>query len=743
MPLQWRLTFDEPYEIATEPGIAKAVHCRNFRPGPDAYDDTWRDEVTGLVMLAPSFTKRDWHDNCKALSTFRYVPTRWKRSRRSTLDLVETFTTVKPQGSASELIEILVDTAIIAIDSMSGAYDNLVWALESSWSLATDQGWALYFSNLDDELIRKRNWLYLQWANIGLHIGQGGICKVYRYGEDMSAEPEQVYEFEMCPPAEMSGRGSWLVFIPVPYYGLLCYHSAHAPKAPLLHGSANADVARGHLVPWTGWKDTDGYERLFNESPIRIGLNPYQQYHFGLSVLTYPSSGTYTDAVFDPGYKPSSDPTTLGAIVLPTEEQTVTATLRKADNSAAWSAGTDRKARAKLALTTSDTRRTPFVQGYGAVWEPVIAERTTTPVEARVTKLELTEDSQGRIEGTVEFLATDSDTRAIASRGDATWLLESSADEGVTWDAEGAGLAKQFRLGLRRYGTSVSMIAGECKLYDMMERLRESHMLAQTAFDGMTVGDAINVVLSMGGFEQVTVPEPINSREVPISKSGETWRYAVKLGDTGEEILEKLLVLGRLQNQEWLAVHDPDTWTWTISPRPRDTVTKWTLTADSDDHDVGSRYVRYQALSMEPMPPECNVLRVVGVTSPDPKGTKIVAYAANQDSIDDPASEDYLGRVVLAEFAAEEALTQGEVNMLARKVAARAMHHSWRASVDCQQHVGALGPNCYVDILDRDDAVLATMWIKRRTLTVTASDGVIGYREQVTYEMESIWEDPL
>jgi len=739
MSLQWRLTLDEPYSIAVEPGITKAVHCRNFRHGPGAFDNTWRDDVTGLVMLAPSFTKREWANNARALSTFRYSSEFWRRSRRS-MDLAETFTTIKPQGSASNLIEITVDVAIMAIATAVDLYDAMTWALESTWLLAEDEGFALYLHNISDELIRKRNWLYIQWSNIGLHLGQDGLCRVYRYSEDMGAAPTQTYEFNLCSPSEISGRGSWFVCIPVPFYGLLIYHSLRHPRQDMLIGGATAQTARGQLVPWTGFKDIDGYEHVFSSSPIRIGLNPYQDYHVGVATLTYPSSGTYTDAVFDPGYKPSADPDTLAPILLPTDEQSVSASLRKADNSAAWAAGTDRKARARLSLSTSNTKHTPFVQGYGVVWHPVVATRNTTPVEATVRQLEITQDSDGRIEGSAEILAIDSDVQAIVKRGDATFLVESSSD-GLTWTPEFAGLAKQFRTRIERYGTSQSMLVAECTITDMMERLRESHLLAQTAFDGMTVGNAINVILSMGGFEQITVPEPLNSRQVPISKSGETWRFAVKLGDTGEEILNKLLVLGRRQHQEWIAVHDPDTWRWSVSVRPRDTATRWTLTQDSGDHDVSSRIVCYRAASYESLPPECNSLRVMGVTSPDPKGEKIIAYAINRDSLDDDSSLDYLGRIVLADYVAEEALTQGEVNMIARKIEARAMHHALRAHVDIERYVSGLEPNVCVDLLDRDDSTIAPLWVKRRTLTITGGYG--GYREQMTLELDTIWENPI
>lgn len=740
MPLQWRLTLDEPYAIATEPGIAKAVHCRNFRTSAGAFSNAWRDENTGLVMLAPSWTEREWYSHAKTLSQFRHATDYWRQSKRTT-DLVSAFTSVRPAGTTGELIAIAIDTTAVMIEQAAELYDKLVWSLESTWLLDCDEGFAIYLSNLDDELKRKKNWLYLQWANIGLHIGQGGVCRVYRYGADMTATPTQVYEFLLCAPSELgSGRGSWFVFIPIPLYGLLCLHSARPPKHSMLFGSAESQTVRGHVVPFEGYKLPDGTHGLLMSSPLRLAMNPYQHYQMSIATVAYPSSGTYTDAPFDPGYKPSADPSVLSPVVLPTAEQGVTAELRNAENSATWAAGTDRKARTKLTLTTANTRHTPFVQGYGIVWDPVIETRDTTPVTASVRQLELTDDSEGRFEGTANILATSSAVRAICNRGDATFLLESSDDDGETWTAERAGLAKQFRLSLQRYGRGTqTFLAAECKLYDMMERLREGHMLCATAFDGMNVGDAINIVLRSGGFEMITVPEPLNSRGVPISKAGETWRYAVKVGDSGDEILSKLLLLGRRQHREWIATHNPDTWEWQVTERPRDMDTMWTLTADSDDHDPDNRIVRYKTLEMEPLPPECNVLRVCGITSPDPKGEKIGAYCINAASIEDTESEDYLGRVIPEQYVAEEALDQAQVNIIARCVEARAMHRIVRGSATMPEYTPELAPNCYVEVLDRDDTAIARLWIKRRTLTVSPAGN--GWRHEVRIELESLWEN--
>ena len=74
--------------------------------------------------------------------------------------------------------------------------------------------------------------------------------------------------------------------------------------------------------------------------------------------MTYPATGTYTDAIFDPGLQPTGGGF-VSTIALPTAQQGVTATLLKADGSAAWdptdATATGRQARVQLTLTTTDT----------------------------------------------------------------------------------------------------------------------------------------------------------------------------------------------------------------------------------------------------------------------------------------------------------------------------------------------------------------------------------------------------
>lgn len=69
------------------------------------------------------------------------------------------------------------------------------------------------------------------------------------------------------------------------------------------------------------------------------------------------------------------------------------------------------------------------------------------------------------------------------------------------------------------------------------------------------------------------------------------------------------------------------------------------------------------------------------------------------------------------------------------------MHHALRAHVDIERYVSGLEPNVCVDLLDRDDSTIAPLWVKRRTLTITGGYG--GYREQMTLELDTIWENPI
>lgn len=754
--MHWRMWLDVPCAFAVEPGFTRAVHCRDFRIDAAETSSVWAEPTTGLVMLPPSFLQTQYHENALPIGSWSYRAPFWRPTKR-TVDKAEGLTSVKPDRTELTitdpvgdpdgflLIELLVDRAIVTILADAAERDMLKWTLALNDVLGRDEGWALWFNAIDDELMRKRNWLYVSWADIGLHFGQSGECTVWRYGEERSAAPSFVERFRWTEPGNLKNRGGYLGFLPIPRYGLVVMHAGETPTNTFSAGAAaRFAVPRCHVVSCPTREAPDGSAYLFNPSPICVATNPFQQYQLAFFQARYPSSGNCEDAPFDPGWAPTVAPSAVEALTIEANPGVTAASaeLRKADGSGAWLAGTDRKGRVKLTLTTTDARYTPFVTGYGASWAPVMATRATTPVQVTtLERVELTEDYRGRIEGAATLRAEGAALVAIAERGDATFVVEASED-GVTWDTVAGGLAKEWSLALRHDGGRTYYRA-ECRLFSMHERLREAHAHLQTAFDGMKLSDACQVIVRAGGFSGASVPMDLGERVVPSGAPRSGWRYGVREGDDCASVLERLLLLGRAQGREYAATYDWDAGAWTISARLHDEsdAATWTLVPWQERALFARRWV-YLSARFETLPPECNLLVMEGLDQPSSEATRQTVLVSNADSVSNPASIDYLGRVVTARYKAQGGGEGGvDVRALARMVERLAMHRAITGQVEMAWWVPELRPNTRVRVLKPDGSEVGPLWVKRRTVRV--EPGFQRDEEAMTLELDSTWEGDL
>ncbi len=750
--MDWRFTLDVPYDFATEPGATIPAFCRDFRTAGSPANGTYRDSTTGLVMLQPTFFDRGSWDNDRAITEWRSAPGFWQQALRGPSVsagggggslITKGMTNVKPTSSGFALIEILVEVAIYAIKLALSQQDTLVWALESTFLLGPDEGWVLHYHSLSDQMMRKYNWLQVQWSDIGITFGQDGHAWVTDYSADPD-NPLLVEHFQFANPVDISNRDGYLVFLPVPGYGLLFYHGHRPPASMVALGAAEVLTCPSHLISWPSKTTGEGYLSLFDASPVRIAINPYQRYLLNVQAIRYPASGSYLCPPFDPGYAPSHDPDRVQAGVLNTVKQTCTATLRKADDSGDWSAAAgDRKGRVRLDLTTDDPVYTPFVQGYQADWSPVRATRNTTPVVPRWTSLEICDDESARVEGTCELLADTAAVRGIVLRGDATWQLEYSDDGGATWTTWSAGLAVDWEAE-DAYDATGPHLRATCKLVDMHERLREVHSFNAAAFDGLDMETAINNVLRPAGFTPITVPAGLKGIVLPVAGQGDGWRYAININDDGEEILRKLLVHARQQYSEWRLRWDWDLATWVAEKRPRstDAADAWTLVARDEDEDVTNRLIRYSTLRFRPEAPDCNVLLMVGADQPGPAGTRLTACIINQASLTDESSHDYLGRIKSASYTCAEISDKAELLRMARRVEALAMHRNLTGAVELPVLAEGPGPNAYLYVLDSRGDELFTAWAKRRTIQLDGFGASI-HGETVKLEFDELWEGDL
>lgn len=732
--MQWRLQLDIPITFPVEPGIQQVVHCRDFRPQADSEDNTFRDPVTGLVLLRPKFLSTGWYEDVLSLAMFQHRPNFWRETHRAG---IPGLSSVRPQGTDFLLIELLINVALVAITASA---DGLVWALQSTYSLQPDEGWFLHSAPLTDEMTKARNWLYVQWDDIALRFSPQGVADVHQYDRARIQDaPKKVHTFVYCDPADLFSKHTWLAFLPVPTLGLLVYHSTSQPALAVRSGNAEVLAGRGHLIPWKSRQAQQGWT-LFDPSPIRVAVNPYLKYQMTFGLIRYPVSGSYTDAPLDLSMRPSSAPV-VAPILLPSRgsHDGASCDLRQGDNSGPWTSGSS--ARVRTTLTTNNPSRSPFLYGYGLARDPVFATRITTPITPRMTRLEWFDSSSGETEGEAELLVEGDDATRIAERGDAPFVLERSED-GTTWHPHLMGIATEWRLTLEA-NTNRWWYRAACRLTGMSELLREKHLVNRTAMDNLTVAEALNVCMRVGGFPPVAdMPPALTQLRIPLAPGGDHWRFAPTEGDDVWTVLQKLLLHARGQYRDYRLEFDPAAQVWKCVLRPRDTTTIWTLVPRLSE-DLAQRRVAYQSCQIQITPPEANVLILAGATVPGQHGVQIRNSIRNFGSLFDANSPHYLGRVKAGLYTSKELTSAGEVNKMLRRLGEVMLYRRAVATVQYPRYVDGLRCDVAVHLNDMQGQtrIGQPFWIKRRSVVVTP--GYKGYQETTTLELDTIWETDI
>lgn len=754
----WRLILDQPHSYAIEQGNALDRYSHQFRETSNAASNTWRCPASGVLMLNPSFKKRDFGTDFKGLGNFRKNEanaTYWRAIAKSQ-DQVTMFSTLRPATQTKFFDALVTGVGIAVINAADAFYDNLEWALQSLFVLNVDEGFAIHYQGLTDELLRKNNWFYVQWDNIGLHFSHQGRVRVYEYADrgNMAAAPTLVHEFDIAEPGELLGKAGYFVFLPIPGFGLAVYHSVAQRKQSMLTASSTAYAVRGaHLIPW-GYRVINGYWKMFESSLVNIALNPFQSHVLGYQSLTFASSGTFTDDVINPTYKPSTAPDAVNVSTVPTGFGTASGVLRNQGNTANWVAGTDRQGRMQMSLATSDPRYTPFVYGYHVKWLPVMATRNTTPVTITqsftnvLQELEWTDDWQGYFEGRARLKLQSAAAIAIAERGDCTFQLEYSDNNGVDWSVLNGGLAK-----FEDDPVLVTDMNGywwyECDvtLNGQEERLEETKILDRAALESLTLAECFNIVLTTSGFSPIPdneMPNQALTRRLPATPAGTSFRFVPRPGDRGKKIVRDLLLFLRSQQEEFRLRYNWPGVKWVIEERARDTDTFWTIRTTRSAENHAGRVAYYEALKFKPESPECNVLVVVGLTSLDAETAKGIESApiTNYPSLNDPTSLDYLGRTKITKVMAAPLSTQAEVDKMARRVEPFVQHHNFKPTVKIPAgHYNlALAPNMKVRIYKPDGTTYPDTWIKKRTVNVSPEEHGTVSNERMTLHCDQTWE---
>lgn len=772
----WRIKFDTPKIFALERGCIYSRYSPDFRNDRSAYEvqefKTWQCPASTVLMLQPNFRDRDFGSSFRGLGSFRKtegLATFW-RSIAKSQDGLTMFSNLKPAGETKFIEALTVTAGIATINASDAFFDNLEWALESLQPIPIDGSFAIHYHGLTDELLRKNNWLYVQWDNIGIHISMQGHVRVLRYYDrgNLATDFYVEHEFDIAEPGELLGKSGYFSFIPIPGRGLAMYHSKAAGKQDNFSANASNFATRGsHLIPWTP-RYIGTHYRLFESSLIRIALNPFHANVIGFQDITFAASGSFMDDIFDPKYRPTQLPSDVSPGVLQSFSEnfaTVGVTLKNNDGSVNWTAGTHRQGRILFDLSTSDDRYTPFVYGWGVQWLPVTQTRDTTEIIVKeawddvIQYMELTDDSEGNFEGTARLKVQSEDFVRIAERGTATFQVEYSEDGGTEWIVYNGGIAKFEQPLVQEYSPDWGLFYwAEVTLCDMHERFREGKNSLGTAFNSRTIAESINLVLTTSGFSQIVeddFPASLFFRTLPDVPEGGGAQFPLSPngGDSFEKILRVLLALASQQYLEFMLYYDWGGEEWAIAERARETEEPWILTYNPEDEDHTERIARYEDLKTFPLPPEGNVLVVSGLTDSDTaKAKKIYSDPIyNIPSQTDPESVDYLGWVDSIEVEIKGLTDQSWIDIAARQIEPRVLHRTEKniVSIPAGHANLAIVPNMKmllrkppVQVNHGEDDREVTRWVKQCTLIIRREehgDEVAG--ERMVLHLDEKWEN--
>lgn len=784
--MYWKLTLDPPHTYAQEQGDICSRYAQDFHDSPSGMLGTFRCPTTGLVMLEPSFRKRDFGSDFRPLASWRQTTSevaRWRALAKS-MDSLAMFTNLRPAGQPTFFDPLTTAAGIFVYNANNAFYDNLDWALESLFTLGIDEAFAIHYRGLTDELLRKNNWLYIQWDTIGIHISHAGHVRVCRYQDRGHPEetPEVVHEFDISEAGDLLGKSGEFVFIPIPRHGLAMYHLTSALAFGATATNARNFTKKGaHLIPWD-FRTIGNFTRLFDSSVVRLAMNPFHANDIGFQSITFAASGSYLDTVFSPHYRPSVSPVGK-ALYLDNfggRFGTVTPTLRNQNNSADWAAGTDRQGRVRFDMTTSDARYTPFVYGWGVQWNSVPQVRAPGKVEITTNfdptkpgfttdvlqRLEFTDDSEGAFEGSARLKIQSVEAATKVERGDGLFQIEKS-ENGTTWSVVNGGIIKYGRPQMQYHPDWGFFWVVDASLHGQEERFEEMANCLGTAFDGLTIGEGINLVLSTTGFSSIPedkMPAALLNLRVPKVKEGTNFRFHPRLGDKLKHVLRVLLLLARTQNQEYKMVYDWPNEVWTVLRRPHGEVPTetWTLTYKNDAENFASRIAYYdEPLELEFQPIEATVFTVLGIAeSGDKEQAKVYESSPidNYRAISDPGTAeapnwDYTGRVKAVRILAVGVESVEVANEIARKVNPRFFHRNVLATVMLPQGHFTLDtppdtkvtlklPPYVGKVADRT----FTLWVKKRTVVIEGDDhgpveGIAN--ERLILQCDEIWENPI
>jgi hypothetical protein len=763
--MYWRLTLDCPYVWPTEAAYLASYHCTDFLRQGEVVPSIYQDPITHLVMIRPNYDTSGAASDTLPVTAYTYQADYWRGSYDSHGRF--TLSPIKKAGVDPTLIEKFIKIAIYKIVGSIPEQDTVLWAVHTTQTLKADEGWIFSWIPISDEYQRKEDWVYLQWDNIGIHIGQAGRCRVLLYDRsDMTKIPVLVEEFSYGRPEDLVEHGM-ISFIPVPGVGLLFHTKQIAPGAPAHAARAELWTTKGHLIRLPTTYDADGTPHITQESTVHIALNPWAMARIGVGRVTYDTSGIFVDQPRELGMPaPTQSITVLPAGILPPGTNIVGAANNP--DGTPYEPGSTRY-RAQLTLTSTNNWLTPFVTGYTVSKPSVVTSRNTTPIVLsnvssdgtadRLLHLEWSQDERDRFEGRAVTLLQTAGARRIAERADTVFKLEQSADN-ASWTTLFGGIARKPTIKPIGGAGPWTYIA-EWTLQDIWSRFDEVRVLWAPRQDNMKVGDAINQILSVVGFQAISpVPDAVNAVVLPkITAPDLPWQFAPREGDSLEQMLEMMLVFLRRQFVDWKMPFDWDNAKWNIVQRSRDVSAYWTLDPRQGTANANNRVWEYGTdTTLRPEPPEGTSLMLIGRATAMPitntpgvstGGSNTIALISKIENpgAGNPASLDYAGRNIPVLIPMHPINDQAQLDVMARRLFDMIMHRALVGTVSVPIYQPNIVPGTPVKLLDTTGTPLSVdapngkpaeadiLWVKRRTVTVDCSNV-----ETEVLELNSVWE---
>ena len=158
---QFRLSLDVPYTFDVEPGYTHAKYCHDFATDTKGFAGTWQDPLTGIVMLQPSFLDAAYGGGFMGLANWDFAANAIDEVLRSADGVnppANLLTYSQPSPSEAAPIGIVTTAVVAKLISTLGAADTIQIALKSKFILAADEGFAIHYNTISDQMHRKKNW---------------------------------------------------------------------------------------------------------------------------------------------------------------------------------------------------------------------------------------------------------------------------------------------------------------------------------------------------------------------------------------------------------------------------------------------------------------------------------------------------------------------------------------------------------------------------------------------------------